>query len=99
MRFRAKADVFYRQTYGIYTLLSPDDNRVYSYLKEYDTERMIVLLNFTKEDVSYSIEPRIGAETELKAYIDNYPGDMPDFSDGRVQLRPYEALVIVFSDI
>ena len=59
---------------------------------------MIVLLNFTKEDLFYSFETRIGTTATVKAYIDNYPGDVPDFSDGRVQLRPYEALVLVFQD-
>ncbi|KAK0258517.1 hypothetical protein LTR29_003030 [Friedmanniomyces endolithicus] len=82
-------------TYGYYTLLSPDDEKVFAYVKEYEDERMLVLLNFTKEAVTYPLPKEAGDLRNVKDSICNYNGPLPDMKDEKVELRPYEALVIV----
>jgi len=82
-------------TYGIYAELSPEDERIYAYTKDYEAERTIVLLNFTKDQLSYPLPPQVGSIGPVTAFIDNYPGELPDVTKQQVDLRPYEALVIV----
>lgn len=83
------------QTYGIYTLLSPDDEKVYSYTKDYKTERTIVLLNFSKTAVSYDVPAEAGSLETPSSFIGNYSSPNPTFKDRRVNLRPYEAMAFV----
>ncbi|KAK0947534.1 hypothetical protein LTR29_001142 [Friedmanniomyces endolithicus] len=82
-------------TYGYYTLLSPGDEEVFAYVKEYKDERILVSLNFTKEAVSYTLPKEAGDLSSVSNFIDNYSGPLPDVKSGKVELRPYEALVVV----
>jgi len=75
--------------------LSPGDEEVFAYVKEYKDERILVSLNFTKEAVSYTLPKEAGDLSSVSNFIDNYSGPLPDVKSGKVELRPYEALVVV----
>ncbi|KAK5715618.1 hypothetical protein LTR15_010264 [Elasticomyces elasticus] len=82
-------------TYGYFTLLSPASEEVFAYTKSYKTERLLVLLNFTKESVSYTLPEQAGEVDDMKDLIGNYTSGPPEHIEDRVvKLRPYEALVI-----
>jgi len=76
--------------YGKYTLLDKDNPDVYAYTREYNGNKILVLLNFTKHKAAANLSLNMGKATIL---IDNYsvlPGkkEIKTFS-----LRPYEAIV------
>ena len=71
--------------YGKYTLLDKDNKQVYSYTRESDNKKFLVLLNFT----SATSKANTGIDlSKSKLLISNY--DKPT-SDG--SLRPYEAVI------
>jgi oligo-1,6-glucosidase len=71
--------------YGKYTLLDPDNPDVYSYLRELNGERILVILNFiNKPAIANTGIDLTGAEI----LAGNYPGPVT----GK-ELRPYEAIV------
>jgi len=72
-----------------------DDEKVFAYVKAYKDERMLVLLNFTKDAVSYTLPKEAGDLSNVSDSIGNYRGPLPDLKSGKVELRPYEALVVV----
>lgn len=76
--------------------MSPDDERVYAYTKDHGDERLIVILNFTSQELSYNDIPSFNTVNDS---IGNYPTttSKPAVKDGRVALRPREALVLVVS--
>ncbi|KAK5162882.1 uncharacterized protein LTR77_011139 [Saxophila tyrrhenica] len=81
-------------TYGIYTLLSPDDERVYAYTKEYQSEKVIVLMNFSQETITYTRVPEFG---KINDWISNYPpaeSRDPIVEGGEVRLKPWQAVVL-----
>ncbi|KAK3111322.1 hypothetical protein LTR53_013545 [Teratosphaeriaceae sp. CCFEE 6253] len=81
-------------TYGYYTLLSPDDERVFSYIKEYQSERLLVVLNFTKEPVTYGLPEKAGDVRKITDFIGNRSSTLPDLDSQKIELRPYEGYVI-----
>ncbi|ORY23124.1 alpha-glucosidase [Naematelia encephala] len=83
-------------TYGIYTLLSPDDEKIYAYTKDYKEERSLVLLNFSKKSEAYAVPAEVGLPEKITDFIGNFPGDTPDVQGGTMRLRPYEAIVLVY---
>lgn len=58
----------------------------------------MVILNFTKDEVSYDVPEEVGSLTQSVAQIGNYPGKSSMFSKRTLSLKPYEALVLVFED-
>ncbi|KAK3110623.1 hypothetical protein LTR53_014895, partial [Teratosphaeriaceae sp. CCFEE 6253] len=80
--------------YGYYTLLSPDDERVFSYIKEYQSECLLVVLNFTKEPVTYALPEEAGVIRKATDFIGNRSTTLPDLESRKIELRPYEGYVI-----
>ncbi len=71
--------------YGKYTLLDKDNPNVYSYIRELDGKKILVMLNFTAN----TAEANTGIDiTHARLLIDNYPNP----STGNL-LQPYEAAV------
>ncbi len=69
---------------GDFTLLCPEDERIFAYTRQTDTERLLVVCNFTDEEVAFDAP----AEFEgAKLLLGNYATD----SD---LLRPYEAVML-----
>jgi hypothetical protein len=50
-------------TFGSYELLLPDDPDLYAYLRRYRQEELLVVCNFSRKDISFTLPERfIGAE-------------------------------------
>lgn len=71
---------------GTFTLLCPEDESVFAYTRDTDTEHMLVVCNFTGEDAAFTVpEAYESAETLIANYKDS--ADV---------LRPYEARMLYF---
>ncbi len=77
---RKRYDVFRE---GDFTLLAPDDERLFVYTRETETEALLVVCNFSREETAFT-RPEGFGEAEL--LLSNYP-------DIRETLRPYEAQI------
>ncbi len=76
--------------HGRYDLLLPDHEQIYAFTRTLDNERLLVVLNFSAENVEFACPEEI-AWQDSRLLIANYPdtpGDARGFS-----LRPYEARV------
>ncbi|MES2240365.1 MAG: alpha-glucosidase [Bacteroidota bacterium] len=72
--------------YGKYTLLDKDNPNVYTYLREMDGNKLLIMLNFSNKTVNIdTIFNTAGA----KVLIDNYSSTSLDNT-----LKPYEAVVL-----
>ena len=77
--------------YGTYELLLPHDPKLYVYARQLGEEKMLVVCNFTREKVPFSVpeEYREGSGTVL---IGNYAKrTAPDICGGEMVLQPFEA--------
>ncbi|KAK4688210.1 hypothetical protein P7C73_g1912, partial [Tremellales sp. Uapishka_1] len=79
--------------YGIFTHLTPDHESVYAYTKEYNAERLLVLLNFTSAAVQYPL-PDMLANRPVTAMMSNHSTVISSLGV-EVSLGPYEALALV----
>lgn len=68
--------------YGDYTLIDPDDEQVYMYTRQLDGHQLLVVNNFTSEELARPISKKVKGG---KLLISNYEDDLGD------TLRPYEA--------
>ncbi len=75
--------------YGHYALLEPDHESLYVYTRTLEEQKVLVICNFTKEEVSYEIPAEFGGKQVL---ISNYGRDG---AEGTITLKPYEALVLL----
>ena len=82
-------------TYGIYTPFSESDEQVFVYTKEYKSERIVVAMNFTKEEVEYGLPDEVGPLDHVVDQICNIPNGKPTIEGRSFKLRPYEAVVLV----
>ncbi|WP_317129762.1 glycoside hydrolase family 13 protein [Flavobacterium franklandianum] len=72
--------------YGKYTLLDVENPNVYSYTREFEGKKLLVMLNFTSKKATANI----GINTaNAKVLINNYPTVSKS-----LELRPYEAVVL-----
>jgi len=71
--------------YGKYTLLDKDNKDVYAYTREGNGTKMLIVLNFTKNNSAFNAGVDV---SKLKVVLSNYK----DASAG-AGLRPYEAVV------
>ncbi|MCK4260931.1 MAG: alpha-glucosidase [Halanaerobiales bacterium] len=75
--------------YGEYELILEEDEKIYSYFRSLEDDRLLVMLNFSDEEQIFSYE-LAGVRGEL--LIANYSADDLD-SLKEVKLRPYEARI------
>jgi len=79
--------------YGDYTLLDEENEKVYSYLRTYENQKLLVITNYSADDLMYEV-PAEFANGEL--LIGNYP-DVSGMLEKTISLRPYEARVYIGS--
>jgi oligo-1,6-glucosidase len=77
--------------YGDYTLLDEENEKVYSYLRTYNNQKLLVVTNFSAEELEYVIPAEF---TGGELLIGNYP-DVKSKVEKKIQLRPYEAVVYI----
>jgi len=74
--------------YGKYKLLDKDNPKVYAYTRELYDQKILVLLNFSKEEAAPAIDINID---KAKLLMGNYV--VPHSMHPPITLRPYEAVV------
>ncbi len=73
---------------GEFTLLCPEDEKIFAYTRDAGNAHMLVVCNFTGETLDFQVpEPFHGS----RLLISNYNDDMPG-------LRPYEAAILYYED-
>ena len=73
---------------GTFTLLCPEDEQIFAYTRDTQKEHMLVVCNFTGEEVPFEIPEAFRGAQKL---ISNYSGEERN-------LRPYEAFLCYYSD-
>ena len=73
--------------YGDYELLEPDNEELFIYTRTLGDEKLVVLCNFTDQDVTIPASVMAQIPDAAPIMISNYVGNMP------AVLRPYEATV------
>jgi oligo-1,6-glucosidase len=78
-------------THGDFTLLLPDDERIWAYTRRHDGTELLVLANLSSDEATVVLDDAdIVATCEL--LLGNIPGRSPAF-EGEQRLAPWEALV------
>ena len=73
---------------GSFTLLCPEDEKVFAYTRDTEHGHLLVVCNFSGEEVDFDFPARFcGAQMLLSNYEDGAPG-----------LRPYEAAMFYYED-
>jgi len=85
IQLRKTYDVFRR---GTFTLLCPEDEKIFAYTRDTEQEHMLVVCNFTGETLNFDV-PRNFWGSEM--LINNYKEDSH-------RLRPYEAVILYYQD-
>ncbi len=76
--------------YGKFTPLPSPSENGYTYLRELNGERFLVILNLKAETITYEI-PEDLKQAKVRSLLSNYK-KVPD-SLSQIKLRPYEAIV------
>ncbi|WP_461206645.1 glycoside hydrolase family 13 protein [Clostridium sp. DL1XJH146] len=76
--------------YGDYKLLYEEDEKIYSYIRSYEGTRLLVILNFSKEEEEYTIPEQIDS-SKVEVLIANY--EVEASLSNKINLKPYEARV------
>ncbi len=71
--------------YGNHTLLDPQDDKVYAYIREKDGVKVLVVSNFTNENLTRNYDHKIA-----DVIISNYKDSAKSVS--AMTLRPYESV-------
>ena len=72
--------------YGDYQLLLPEDQQVFAYIREDQQHRLLVVSNFSEEQIVRTLEDEV-----KDVILSNYDETNLDLSN--LELRPYEAIV------
>ncbi|MCH1626142.1 glycoside hydrolase family 13 protein [Ferdinandcohnia quinoae] len=77
--------------YGTYDLLLPDHPTIYAYTRTLGAEKLLVILNFSKEASNFELPSECHYQSK-ELFISNYEVDEAE-SINRIELKPYEARV------
>lgn len=78
--------------YGDLSLLYEEDENIFSYIRTYKSEKLLVILNFFEKEVDFELTEELKYK-KADLLISNYEACNNDF--GNFTLRPYEARVYV----
>lgn len=76
-------------TYGRYTLIASKHKKIYAYTRVLDEDKLLVLLNFTKDEVKFELPKGINLKENI--FINNY-NDFKIENDS-IKLQPYQAVI------
>ena len=85
IQLRKTYDVFRS---GAFTLLCPEDEKIFAYTRDTDEEHILVVCNFTDETLTYDVPSNFWGTEML---INNYVEDSH-------KLRPYESVILYYHD-
>ena len=77
--------------YGKYTLLDKENPSVYAYTRELDGEKMLILLNFAKNNAKTTLEIDLKNSKLMMSNYNGTPGK--GANKNQIVLRPYEAII------
>lgn len=81
--------------HGRYDILVPEDENIYVYTRTLESQKLLVLLNFTNEDQAFEIPIELqGKKHEI--LISNY--EASEGYGSEVSLKPYEAIVYLIEN-
>lgn len=85
---------------GDFTLLCPEDEKIFAYTREIEGEKLLVICNFTEEMVEFAIpDPYVTAECVLCNYREDLEAMREAGGAGRSwNLKPYETMYLFRSD-
>ena len=86
IRLRHELDVI---TNGSFTLLDPDNNKNFSYIRETDREKLLVVCSFSDENSTFDLPDDVSKDRILYC---NYESE-PFISGSELSLRPWESVV------
>lgn len=76
--------------HGSYEILVPEDENVYAYTRTYESQRLLVVLNFSAQTQTFEVPAELqGRKDEI--LITNYSGH--ETLQTTIALKPYEAIV------
>jgi oligo-1,6-glucosidase len=76
--------------YGDINLLNKDDENIFSYIRKFEDERLLVILNFFEKEVQFKLPADVKFK-EAELLIANYEVDTNNIDN--ILLKPYEARV------
>ncbi len=76
--------------YGKYELLDKNNKQIYAYTRGEGNEKLLILLNFSKENAVFQLDSTLKIEREL---INNY--NSLDIENKMISLKPYQAMVVL----
>lgn len=85
IQLRKTYDVFRS---GTFTLLCPEDEKVFAYTRDTEEEHILVVCNFTDETLTFDVPSNFWG---TKMLINNYVEDSH-------KLRPYESVILYYHD-
>ena len=85
IQLRKTYDVFRS---GTFTLLSPEDEKIFAYTRDTETEHLLVVCNFSAETLHFDAPKNFRGSEML---LNNYAEDSH-------KLRPYEAVILYYQD-
>lgn len=78
--------------YGTYDLLLPDSKEIYAYTRTLGEKKLLVVCSFTAEETAFEMPEEFRKGEVL---IRNYDENCGFGDNGRMTLRPYEAVVVI----
>lgn len=87
IKFRKEQPII---VHGRYDILLPENESIYVYTRTLDSQKLLVILNFTGDEQSFPVPPDLH-EKKSEVLISNYE-PAQEYSS-TIQLRPYEAIV------
>jgi oligo-1,6-glucosidase len=79
--------------YGSYDLILPDHEQIYAYVRRYEGQTLLVMLNFSSGQPVFELPSNVNY-VEKKLFIHNYEVSDEE-SIEKIELKPYEARVYV----
>ena len=81
--------------HGRYDILVPEDENIYVYTRTLESQKLLVVLNFTKEEQTFEVPAELqGKKNEI--LISNY--EVSEGYGSSISLRPFEAIVYKIED-
>ncbi|MFA9397962.1 MAG: alpha-glucosidase [Clostridiaceae bacterium] len=87
IKLRKEQDIL---VYGDINLLYKDDENIFAYIRNFNNERVLVILNFFEKDIEFKLPKDIQCK-EPKLLISNY--EVKNYNIDSIMLKPYEARV------
>ncbi|CCG47173.1 trehalose-6-phosphate hydrolase [Halobacillus halophilus DSM 2266] len=78
-------------TFGDYELLTPEDEQIFAYLRQWNGESLLVINNFYGSETSFSLPENLQLKGKKEVMISNYNDVSQNLEN--VKLRPYESVV------